>query len=148
MSLDLLIGPLVTIAALLAFAWRIVSAIVRSHHWSLWYAAAAVAVIVLGIIVVGLLLELAAELHRRRYSRDKIVMQHRYLFCHVKRLSTGRWFLTDRATGREYRPEGEVGHNMNIGKTRNVADLLPSFGPEPQTAGIENDGRNWKLVLR
>jgi hypothetical protein len=148
MSLDLLIGPLVIITALLAFAWRILSAIARAHHWPLWYAAAAIAVIALRIIVVGLLLELAAELQRRRYRRDQTMMQHRYPFCHVKRLSTGQWFLTDRATGREYRPEGQIGHYAKIGKTRDVADLLPSFGPEPQTAGIENDGRNWKLVLR
>jgi hypothetical protein len=31
---------------------------------------------------------------------------------------------------------------VKIGKARDVADLLPSFGPEPQTAGIEHDGRN------
>jgi hypothetical protein len=142
MSLDLLIGPLLAITTLLAFAWRLLSGIARSHHWPSWYAVAAIAFIVLGIIVVGLLFELADELQRRRHSRDQIMMQHRYPFCHVTRLSTGRWFLTDKATGREYRPEGEIGHNVKIGKTRDVADLLPSFRPEPQTAGNEHDGRN------
>jgi hypothetical protein len=134
MSLDLLVGPLVTITTLPAFAWRLLSAIARSHHRPLWYAAAAIGFIVLGIVVVGLLLELAREVQKRRECRDQIMMQHRYPFCHVTRLSTGRWFLTDKSTGREFLPEGEIGHAVKIGKTRDANVVQQSFGTKPQPA--------------
>ncbi|ACB68957.1 hypothetical protein BamMC406_6532 (plasmid) [Burkholderia ambifaria MC40-6] len=31
-------------------------------------------------------------------------MEQRFPFCHVTRLSSGQWFLTEKATGREYNP--------------------------------------------
>ena len=30
-------------------------------------------------------------------------MEQRFPFCHVTRLSTGEWFLTEKETGREYK---------------------------------------------
>jgi hypothetical protein len=32
-----------------------------------------------------------------------MVMEQRFPFCHVTRLSTGEWFLTEKETGREYK---------------------------------------------
>lgn len=41
---------------------------------------------------------LAIEAERKR-------VQAHYPHCHATRLTSGEWFLTDRATGREYPPE-------------------------------------------
>ncbi|AEA65842.1 hypothetical protein bgla_4p0480 (plasmid) [Burkholderia gladioli BSR3] len=30
-------------------------------------------------------------------------MEQRFPFCHVTRLSSGEWFLTEKETGREYK---------------------------------------------
>jgi hypothetical protein len=40
----------------------------------------------------------------RRCTSELLLMQLRFPFCHVSRLSNGTWFLTEKATGREYRP--------------------------------------------
>jgi len=36
-------------------------------------------------------------------ERERV--QAHYPHCHATRLKSGEWFLTDRATGREYQPE-------------------------------------------
>ncbi|WP_186157350.1 hypothetical protein [Burkholderia gladioli] len=46
------------------------------------------------------------QLDRWREQRDaneKMFMEQRFPFCHVTRLSTGEWFLTEKETGREYK---------------------------------------------
>lgn len=35
---------------------------------------------------------------------ELLIAARRFPHCHVKRLHSGTWFLTDRSTGREYRP--------------------------------------------
>ena len=49
---------------------------------------------------------LQRQLERWRKQRDvyeRTVMEQRYPFCHVTRLSSGEWFLTEKETGREYK---------------------------------------------
>ncbi|MGU7775650.1 hypothetical protein ACV229_36545 [Burkholderia sp. MR1-5-21] len=40
----------------------------------------------------------------QRDANEKMLMEQRFPFCHVKRLSSGQWFLTEKATGREFDP--------------------------------------------
>ncbi|MFP3506746.1 hypothetical protein [Burkholderia sp. SIMBA_062] len=39
----------------------------------------------------------------QREANEQIVMEQRFPFCHVTRLSSGEWFLTEKETGREYK---------------------------------------------
>lgn len=63
------------------------------------------------LIVIGVLLSMADELRKRREARRAREAHARqamqYPMCHVTRLSTGNWLLTDRATGREYLGPGK-----------------------------------------
>ncbi|MDA3669935.1 hypothetical protein [Burkholderia cenocepacia] len=45
----------------------------------------------------------------RRDEDEKIAMEQRYPFCHVTLLSSEEWFLTEKATGREYKGGARVG---------------------------------------
>ena len=59
---------------------------------------------------------LRRQLDRWREQRDAneiIVMEQRFPFCHVTRLSTGEWFLTEKETGREYK--GPLNTPLSIG---------------------------------
>ncbi|MBN3776586.1 hypothetical protein G3O06_03275 [Burkholderia sp. Ac-20345] len=44
----------------------------------------------------------------RRDEDEKSAMEQRYPFCHVTRLSSGEWFLTEKATGREYKGGAKI----------------------------------------
>ncbi|WP_419689965.1 hypothetical protein ACN22W_36440 [Burkholderia theae] len=49
---------------------------------------------------------LRRQLDRWRKQRDaneKMIMEQRFPFCHVTRLSSGDWFLTEKETGQEYK---------------------------------------------
>ncbi|AKM45351.1 hypothetical protein NL30_36550 [Burkholderia contaminans] len=54
---------------------------------------------------------LQRQLERWREQRDvyeRTVMEQRYPFCHVTRLSSGEWFLTEKETGREYKRVAKI----------------------------------------
>ncbi|HDR9086013.1 hypothetical protein VI03_08655 [Burkholderia vietnamiensis] len=40
---------------------------------------------------------------KQRETNEQVVMEQRFPFCHVTRLSNGEWFLTEKETGREYK---------------------------------------------
>ncbi|MBW5285237.1 hypothetical protein [Burkholderia gladioli] len=44
-----------------------------------------------------------ARWRRQRDANEKMIMEQRFPFCHVTRLSSGEWFLTEKETGREYK---------------------------------------------
>ncbi|HDR8993764.1 MAG: hypothetical protein ACN6QT_12085 [Burkholderia contaminans] len=51
---------------------------------------------------IGEILRLIGHWRDQRDANEKMLMEQRYPFCHVTRLSSGQWFLTEKATGREY----------------------------------------------
>lgn len=59
-----------------------------------------------GLILIAAIVALAKPLLERRAARKAAAAQQQmqlcYPACDVKRLRSGDWFLTDRATGREY----------------------------------------------
>lgn len=63
-------------------------------------------VLVAALILLSSALALLDSSRQRRIARNLAnelrQMQARYPSCHVTRLKSGEWFLTDRATGREY----------------------------------------------
>ncbi|MFL9876485.1 hypothetical protein [Paraburkholderia megapolitana] len=50
------------------------------------------------------LLVIARTLRAHHRRVEQLLAARRFPHCHVKRLHSGTWFLTDRSTGREYRP--------------------------------------------
>ncbi|MCO1368707.1 hypothetical protein [Burkholderia multivorans] len=52
---------------------------------------------------------------KQREANEQIVMEQRFPFCHVTRLSSGEWFLTEKETGREYKqpPMAKAQANAN-----------------------------------
>lgn len=51
---------------------------------------------------IGEILRLIGHWRDQRDANEKMLMEQRFPFCHVTRLSSGQWFLTEKATGREY----------------------------------------------
>jgi hypothetical protein len=80
------------------------------HHlaitfdWPSWAPAVVIAALVSGSSLVNLALELVDDIDTRREQRELAVMEQRYPHCHVIRLSSGKWFLTEKTTGRECAP--------------------------------------------
>jgi hypothetical protein len=67
-----------------------------------WIASATVGVLVLVAALIALLKTVHEGRVARKAGEELRQMQLCYPTCHVKRLRSGEWFLTDRATGREY----------------------------------------------
>jgi hypothetical protein len=67
--------------------------------------------VIAGLVASGVLVhlatELVGELEMLRERRELFVMEQQYPHCHVVRLSSGKWFLTEKATGREFRPDDQ-----------------------------------------
>jgi hypothetical protein len=113
MFLDLLVVPFLSATVLLVVTGRLLAAMARSRHWPWWYPAPVVGLFVLTVVVAALIFELLQKLRSMRIHRETAVMQQRFPDCHVTRLSSGRWFLTDRETGREYRPASGIANGRN-----------------------------------
>ncbi|MEM5440480.1 hypothetical protein [Paraburkholderia diazotrophica] len=94
---------LATIACATLIVWNLATLVAQHLHWPRWTALAMTLGVVGAIIAASLIAALRAELRARRERREQAAMEQRYPQCHVKRLSSGKWFLTDRATGRELR---------------------------------------------
>lgn len=122
MFIEFGIVPIVGCLLFLTAAWRALSAMGAALHWSSWMPAAvisaAIAVVAATLLGLGLLHSLREEIRMRRERREQLAMEQRYPGCHVLRLASGKWFLTDRSTGREYQPPEEAHHSFTLGSTR------------------------------
>ncbi|MDT8843004.1 hypothetical protein ParKJ_36815 [Paraburkholderia fungorum] len=118
MLVDLVIVPMVACILLLTAAWRASGALASALHLSSWLRVAVVAGTAGTLLALALLHSVPEELRMRRERREQYAMEQRYPGCHVLRLSNGNWFLTDRSTGREYRPPEEAHHSFTLGSTR------------------------------
>ena len=69
-----------------------------------------------GTLALGALTAWCCRVDERRKAREyeeewiaieaeRQLVQAHYPHCHATRLTSGEWFLTDRATGREYQPQ-------------------------------------------
>ncbi|MBT2795349.1 hypothetical protein [Paraburkholderia strydomiana] len=122
MFVEFVIVPIAGCLLFLTAAWRALSALGAALHWSSWMPAAVIAaviaVVAATLLGLGILHSLQEEVRTRRERREQFAMEQRYPGCHVLRLSSGKWFLTDRSTGREYRPPEEAHHSFTLGSTR------------------------------
>ncbi|MGS0896867.1 hypothetical protein ACVBGC_30680 [Burkholderia stagnalis] len=94
--MDLIIPVLLIIVTLVSVMTRL------SHDNQMFAGCAAVALLAASWAYSAL----KRQLDRWREQRDaneKMIMEQRFPFCHVTRLSTGEWFLTEKETGREYK---------------------------------------------
>lgn len=103
--IDLFLFPIAATIVVLWAVWRVLSPLAQAHHWPTWLSLAVIATVIAACVVLNMLAGLRREIRDRQLRRERGVMQQRYPNCHVTRLSTGKWFLTDKATGREYRPD-------------------------------------------
>lgn len=94
---------LATIICAALFVWNLATLATQHLHWPKWTALAMTLGVLGAVITASLVISLRAELRSRRERRERAAMEQRYPQCHVTRLSGGKWFLTDKATGREFR---------------------------------------------
>jgi hypothetical protein len=99
LTLEVLPTAIVVLTLIAALTVRFVQFLDR-HGVSHWYLVTAIA----GVVALGIARSLVRAARRRGQYLEQMLMQQRYPFCHIKRLRNGSWFLTDRATGREYLP--------------------------------------------
>jgi hypothetical protein len=103
--IDLFLFPIAASIIVSWAVWRALSPLAQAHQWPVWLSLAVIATVAAACVVLNMLADLRREIRDRQLRREQGVMQQRYPHCHVTRLSTGKWFLTDKATGREYRPD-------------------------------------------
>ncbi|MGF6851137.1 hypothetical protein [Paraburkholderia sp. CI3] len=84
--------------------YRMLQMVAIARHWASWVPVACIAGGILALVIAAAVAALVGEIRTMRMRREHAVMQQRFPGCHVLRLSNGNWFLTDRATGREYQP--------------------------------------------
>jgi hypothetical protein len=97
-------GILATIFALALFVRTLARWIAHCLHWPGWTQIAMTFGLIGAVVVANLIATLRRELRTRREHREQAEMEQRHPNCRVTRLASGKWFLTDRSTGREYRP--------------------------------------------
>jgi membrane protein implicated in regulation of membrane protease activity len=94
---------LATFPALALLIWKLTGSIARLLYWPVWTQLAMILGLAGASLVANLLVVLRRELRARREHRERVGMEQRFPNCYVKRLASGKWFLTERTTGREYR---------------------------------------------
>jgi Flp pilus assembly protein TadB len=100
-------GILASIVCFALLIWNFTSMICQWLHWPVWTRLAMLMGLIGVVVAASLIVSLCRELRSRREHREQAEMEQRYPDCRVKRLASGKWFLTDRSTGREYRPDVE-----------------------------------------
>jgi hypothetical protein len=142
MLIEFGIVPITGCLLFLTAAWRALSALGAALHWPLWMPAAvisaAIAVVAATLLGLGLLRSLQEEIRTRRERREQFAMEQRYPGCHVLRLSSGKWYLMDRSTGREYEPTEEAHHSFTFGSTRDGSSRWLQQVSEDVRASAEN----------
>jgi hypothetical protein len=96
-------GILATIICFALFIWNLATLIAQWLYWPKWTIPAMTLGLIGAVIAANLIASLRGELLARGKRQEHAAMEQRYPQCHVTRLSNGKWFLTDKATGREYR---------------------------------------------
>lgn len=136
MILEFVIVPAIAGALLLTAIWRVLDSVALTQHWPSWVAIACIAGAIAALAILATIRGVIDEVRMRRERRQLSVMEQRYPGCHVLRLSSGAWFLTDRATGREFEPDGVPAHSFTLGKTRDAgtaAATLQAVPDKPDT---------------
>ena len=95
------------IAGCALFIWTLTGMVAQFLHWPGWTRIAMVCSLIGAVVVANLIAALRREVRTRREHRERAEIEQRYPNCRVTRLASGKWFLTDRSTGREYRPSVE-----------------------------------------
>jgi uncharacterized membrane protein YccC len=106
MIIEFVIVPVTACALFLFAVWRALTSLAAALHWPSWAPLIAVATFIASLIGFAIVFTLLDELRTRRKRREQAVMEQRYPECHLHRLSSEKWFLTDRTSGREYQPDG------------------------------------------
>lgn len=138
MILEFFIVPIVGCALFLTAVWRGLSALVSAHGWPSWISIAAMVSAIGTLIVVALVRGLLCELRTRRERTELSAMEQRFPGCHVLRLSNGKWFLTDRSTGREHQQDGGAHHTFTPGKTRDGSSAWLQQASDDLSASTDN----------
>ncbi|MBN3785676.1 hypothetical protein [Burkholderia sp. Ac-20353] len=73
-----------------------------------WICGGALAAFLLGCSAVGTILHLIEHWRKQRDANDTMLMEQRFPYCHVKRLSSGEWHLIDKSTGRTHVPPAVI----------------------------------------
>jgi hypothetical protein len=105
MILEFVIVSAVAGALLLTAIWRVLDNVALAQHWPSWAPIACIAGAIAALAILALIRGVIYDVRMRRERRELSVMEQRHPGCHVLRLSSGEWFLTDRSTGREFRPD-------------------------------------------
>lgn len=100
------------LAVAVALVGQIVERLCAYFSVSSWIVDSALGGTLVLAVFVGWLCRIDDRRKAREDEENRIVIeaerqrvQAHYPHCHATRLTSGEWFLTDRATGREYQPE-------------------------------------------
>jgi hypothetical protein len=97
--------PVLIVAVTLAVLSMVrLAGFLDAHGISHWYLVASLSSVFFIWCIATVLSSIANAARERRQRHEQMLTEQRYPFCHVTRLSNGSWFLTDKATGREYVP--------------------------------------------
>ncbi|BCF95182.1 hypothetical protein [Paraburkholderia largidicola] len=91
-----------TIICAALFVWNLATLATQHSHWPNWTALAMTLGVIGAVIAASLIVSLRVELRARRERRKRAAMEQRYPNA-MSPDFRGKWFLTDKATGREFR---------------------------------------------
>ncbi|MFM0616125.1 hypothetical protein PQR37_18850 [Paraburkholderia nemoris] len=131
MILEFVIVPAVAGALLLTAIWRVLNNVALAQHWPSWAPIACIAAASAALAILAVIRGIIYDVRMRRERRELSVMEQRHPGCHVLRLSSGEWFLTDRPTGREFEPNDGSAHSFRFGKTRDAGTAAARLQPAP-----------------
>ncbi|MEZ0606278.1 hypothetical protein ACAX43_29745 [Paraburkholderia sp. IW21] len=131
MILEFVIVPAIAGTILLAAIWRVLDSVALTHHWPSWTPIACISGAIAALAILATIRGVIDEVRMRRERRELSVMEQRHPGCHVLRLSSGEWFLTDRATGRAFEPDGVPVHSFTFGKTMDAGTAAATLQPVP-----------------
>ncbi|TDN59061.1 hypothetical protein [Paraburkholderia sp. BL10I2N1] len=103
--MDYQILALVHIAAVISLAGLALHRVFASYGGPAWATPVIIGCLIGIAIACNAIRALIDRSRVGRQETERAVMQQRYPNCHVSLLKDGSWFLTDRATGREYQPD-------------------------------------------
>ena len=111
----MLLSPLpalVTVLLVGCAVWNLLRLVASRFHLPSWTPTVVMAAALYAPVTVHLVAGLISTIRKSREERELAMMAARYPQCNVIRLRSGEWFLTDKATGREYSPSEVHGGQM------------------------------------